>query len=245
MPSVTYRRWSPPASPIQVEFPDTLLTNLGRAEASGFLYGVRRGTQARITGLHKPAGEGQEKVGLFFSRIRGEVFLTETNLEQLNRQKKDLAVVVVGRRAGFFVREADGSIQSVGSHEEFSTSRARSLASTRQTRPLVRRRWLTAGLAGLALPLAALTVSPRREAPKTLEVHDIGGQLRVSWSPPQEALLIIQDGTRRVSVPVSVEQSTVTYVPREHEIEVNLLSPGNGSTGTQELRYTVLSKPER
>ncbi len=243
MPSVAYRRWSPPASPVQIEFPDALLADLGWAETSGLLYGVRKESKVRITTLHKPGGEGQEKIGLFFSRARGEVFLTETNLEQLNRQKKDLAVVVVGRRAGFFVRERDGSIQSVRSHQEFSTSRTPPVASARHTRPLVKRRWLAAGFAALALPLAALTVSPRRDAPKTLEVHDIGGQLRISWSPPQDALLTVQDGAQRISLPVSVEQSTVTYVPRGPEIDLNLLSPGD--TATQGLRYVLLSKPER
>jgi len=245
MPSAAYRRWCPPASPIPIEFPDALLSGLGRSETSGFLYGIRRETEARIAALHKPAGEGQEKIGLFFSRIRGEVFLTEENLEQLDRLKLDIALVVAGQRAGFFVRERDGSIQSVRSHEEFSISRARLRASAPRKRALPRRRLLAAGFAGLALPLAALTVSPRREAPKTLEVHDIGGQLRISWSPPQDALLTIQDGARRISLPVSMDQSTITYVPQASEINVNLLSAGNAQSGTQGLRYSAPSKPEQ
>jgi len=243
MPSAAHRRWCPPASPIPIEFPDALLSGLGRCETSGFLYGIRRETEARIAALHKPAGEGQEKIGLFFSRIRGEVFLTEADLEQMNRLKIDLALVVAGQRAGFFVRERDGSIQSVRSHEEFSISRARPRRSTPRTRPVARRRWLAAGFAGLALPLAALTVSPHRDAPKTLEVHDVGGQLRISWSPPQDALLSIQDGAQRISLPVSVDESSVTYVPRGPGIDVNLFSAGN--SGTQEMRYAVPFTPER
>ncbi len=245
MPSAAYRRWSPPASPIQIEFPDALLSNLGRVEASGFLYGARHGTRARLATLHKPVGEGQEKIGLFFSRIRGEVFLTEADLEQMNRLKIDLALVVVGRSAGFFVREPDGSIQSVRSHEEFSISRARPRRTTTRPRHLGRRRWLAAGFAGLALPLAALTVSPHRDSPKTLEVHDIGGQLRISWSPPQDGLLTIQDGARRTALSVSVDQSTATYIPQGSEIDVNLLSAGNADSRTQGLRYVAPSKPER
>ena len=62
-------------------------------------------------------------MGVFFSRIRGEVFLTETDLAFFNEHQSEVALVVAGDRAGFFVREADGSIQTVRSHEEFSIAR--------------------------------------------------------------------------------------------------------------------------
>ncbi len=108
------------ASPLSVEVPAELLLELGWAETSGILYGYRRGREVRVTAIAEPRGEEQEKVGVFFSRIRGEVFLTEADLAFFHQHSAELALVVAGKQAGFFVREANGSIQTVRSHEEFS-----------------------------------------------------------------------------------------------------------------------------
>lgn len=88
------------------------------------MYGSRHGKEVRVAALHTPfhSDEEQEKVGVYVSRIRGEVFLTEADLAVLNEHQAELALVVAGNRAGFFVREADGSIQTVRSHEEFWVS---------------------------------------------------------------------------------------------------------------------------
>jgi len=65
---------------------------------------------------------GLEKIGIFVRRAEGEVFLTEADLERFEGQRAAVALVVAGNRAGFFVRQADGSIQTIRSHEEFTFS---------------------------------------------------------------------------------------------------------------------------
>jgi hypothetical protein len=73
---------------------------------------------------------GLNPVGIFAARWRGEVFLTEEDilrletLEKVNHLNDNLAggaiaLVIAGVHAGFFVRELDGSMQTIQSHEEF------------------------------------------------------------------------------------------------------------------------------
>src|SRR5580658_2689279 len=124
MHSVDYRLWCPDASRFRVEFPAELVRGLKSAQASGVLYGSRRGRLIWVWDMGAASGEkrgseDREKVGVFVARIRGEVFLTETDLAFFHEQQSEIALVVAGDRAGFFVREADGSIQTVRSHEEF------------------------------------------------------------------------------------------------------------------------------
>ena len=62
--------------------------------------------------------------GHFICRARGEVFLTDDDLANLERHHGVLALVIAGGRAGFFVREPDGSVQAIRSHEEFRVADA-------------------------------------------------------------------------------------------------------------------------
>jgi hypothetical protein len=241
MHTVEYRIWGPKASPFCVEFPANLMRDLGIAEDSGALYGSRNGGEVRIAAIRTPQGEEEKKIGVFFSRIRGEVFLTETDLEFFNEHESEVALVVAGDRAGFFVREADGSIQTVRSHEEFSVaaqpldaSAADSFASTAIATPpgeprpaLQRMRTWAPGLAMLAaLPIAALAVFPQRvpPAPSALQVRETGGQLRISWKPGENAVLAIEDGGSKLAVPVYANHSSVTYAPRGPQVAVSLVT---------------------
>jgi hypothetical protein len=224
MRTIEYRRWSPLASPVCVEFPAELLLELGWADTSGILYGSRRGREVRVSALRAPSEEAPRKVGVFVSRIRGEVFLTEADLAFLNQQQAGLALVVAGKRAGFFVREPDGSIQTVRSHEEFTIGQGRPPLPGRREK----RSWAPAGLLALGvLPLAALAVLPQhaaREAPQSLDVHASGNQLHISWTPVPGAVLTVEDGGSRVSVPVYAEQSTATYAMQGTDVAVSLVS---------------------
>ena len=240
MRTIEYRRWAPPASPLIVEFPAELLLELGSAESSGILYGSRRGREVRVTALGAP-DEDPEKVGVFVSRIRGEVFLTEPDLAFLNQQQTGLALVVAGNRAGFFVREPGGAIQTVRSHEEFSIAetplaRAAPMAVTVQAGPAAggkprarAGRVSHAMLPLMALPvvgLAALVVLPQRaaQAPRGIQVQEAGRQLRISWAPVPAGVLTIDDGDGRVSIPVSANQSTATYAMRGPDVVISLTS---------------------
>jgi hypothetical protein len=233
MRTIEYRIWGPEASPLRVEFPVKLIQGLGVAETSGILYGLRHGRVIRILARALEQGnEEQVKVGVFVSRIRGEVFLTETDLASFRQHRSEVALVVAGGRAGFFVREADGSIQTVRSHEEFEVAPQCSgapnelLPSPKRTRAFA---WTAAPawLAMLAvLPIAALAVLPKRSAaaPLELQVRETAGQLRISWKPGQNAVLAIDDSGTRLSIPVYANQSSVTYAPRGSEVRVNLLT---------------------
>ena len=50
----------------------------------------------------------------------GEVFLTEKDLEFAEWNGADVALVLAAEQGGFFVREADGSILAIRSHQEFA-----------------------------------------------------------------------------------------------------------------------------
>lgn len=264
MRTIEYRRWAPLASPLSVEFPAELLLELGWADSSGVLYGSRRGRAVRVTALNVPLDEEQEKVGVFVSRIRGEVFLTEADLAFLNDQKAGLALVVAGHRAGFFVREAGGSIQTVRSHEEFGVSETGVRVPPPEPPVLLRpaatpwqkrwRQWVPAGrisratLPLLALPvvgLAALAVFPPHAAqtPRSIEVHETAHQLQISWEPAQNAVLTIDDGGAKISIPVHADQSTATYAMNGPEVEVSLSSV-DGSNRLRRVSTHWVRKPE-
>ena len=252
MQTVEYEIWGPEASPLRVEFPAELIRELGMEEASGVLYGSRHGREIRVFTAEAPENEEQEKVGVFVSRIRGEVFLTETDLAFFKQHQSEVALVVAGDRAGFFVCEADGSIQTVRSHEEFSIERPQMAAIPKES-PARTRVPALAGLVALAmLPIAALAVFPQRTghtgqpAPSALEVREIGGQLRISWKPGRNAVLAIDDGGRKLAIPVYANQSNVTYASRGSEVEVSLvtLDPANQPRRESAL-YIASTGPSR
>ena len=234
--------------------PSELLVELGWAESAGALYGSRHGREIRVAALRNPVGEEQEKLGVFVSRIRGEVFLTEADLAYLKEQETSLALVVAGKRAGFFVREPDGSIQTVRSHEEFPVAveppRRRLLPASAQTRKRIPAGAMAGFLTLAVLPLAALAVLPVRANSASqgflasdLEVHDVGSQLRISWVPVQNGVLTVKDGEKRVSIPVDASQSSVTYAMQGDEVDVSLLgTDAENRTRRQSVVY-LRAKP--
>ncbi len=97
---------------------------LGRnRNTTGRLFGMPIDGGFRIVAAHhhsansEPEPAGLEALGIFASRVRGEVFLTESDLERLCHLP--IALVVAGGRAGFFVREPDGSMLTILSYQEF------------------------------------------------------------------------------------------------------------------------------
>lgn len=231
MRSIEYLRWAPAKSALSVELPADLLLQLGWADCNGVLYGWKKGREVRIASLDTKTDEEQEKVGVFVSRIRGKVFLTESDLAFLAQAQVELALVVAGRRAGFFAPEPDGSIQTVRSHEEFLVGEERSPlpappkpSGSRQPQ----RKWIPA-VAFLGLPLAAFSVLPQRaaQASRILEIRHIGApedprQLLISWTPAENAVMTINDGGTLVSIPVHTDQSSLTYAPQSGKVAVTL-----------------------
>jgi hypothetical protein len=254
MRSVQYRRWCPPQSPLRIEFPSGLLSELqppaGSLENSGILYGLRRGREIRVLTAQPEPGEVLESVGVFVSRSRGEVFLTESNLGFFEREGAVVALVIAGGMAGFFVREADESIQTVRSHEEFPVSNppaspAPPPPSKPEANSAPNRASSLAGLLALiAIPIAALAylhpvIPAWPPAPISLQVReDNTNQLHVSWTVGRRGILQIVDGAERTTVTVPPDQSSATYARRGNEVEIALI-PMEGESGHRESAHFV------
>jgi hypothetical protein len=219
------RTWAPVESPFQVEYSPALLREVRMAgaviDAFGVLYGVRHGETIRLVSTRGRAG--LDPVGVFASRVRGHVFLTEEDLERFEKAEASVALVISGESGGFFVRDAAGSIETVRSYEEFSLTAAPALPvpSVPVVKPVIKtRRWHWAASA-LLLPL--LFFIPRKQpTPLALHLEEESGQLHISWNVPTEAKLTIIDGSHRSSVNITREQSSVTYARRTGDVTVGI-----------------------
>jgi hypothetical protein len=261
MRSVQYRRWSPPQSPVRIEFPADLLPELqpaaGSLENSGILYGLRRGREIRVLTARPEPGEVLDSVGVFVSRSRGEVFLTEANLGFFEREGVAVALVIAGNNAGFFVRESDDSIQTVRSHEEFPVSNHPASPEQKPAPPKPSAGqskwiWSAASLIALAaLPAAAFAylrpVFPQRPlAPFSMRVQEDHNQLHISWNPSGnpggnsggQAILQIVDGGERTAVMVPPDEFNATYARRTSEVQISLI-PLDGEAARRESVHFV------
>lgn len=234
---VRFRVWSPPGSPVRIEYSSDLLRQVhleaAQADASGTLFGMRVDGGFRVVAARANAREearendpllaGLEPLGFFAARARGEVFLTESDLERLDNRA--VALVVVGENAGFFVREADGSIQAIQSYEEFPAPRPAKAREPSPRKPGLRKPRLMpavlAACAGVALLSSAFLV-PRREAPIGLTIHAQDGQLRIAWNRASRGSLEIIDGADRSAISVSADLANVTYAPRTGDVRIEL-----------------------
>jgi hypothetical protein len=254
--SVPYRRWDPPQSDLEVEFPADLLYALipeaPAEEISGVLYGYRQGREIRVLSCSNPDGT-LGIVGVFASRSRGEVFLTEADFHRFEASKAPVALVIAGDKAGFFAWEADGTIQCIRSHEEFSLQPAAApptppaAAGAKPAVSMRRRFWpAAAAVVAAALPAAALAYLRPAPAPALLKVADERGQLHISWERGQRGNLEIDDAGRHVKIPVSAAQSSATFRRVGGEVEIRLnrertrfLGPPPDSTPVEKLRSQI------
>lgn len=205
----TVRVWAPPKSPLHIEYSTALLREVGSLiDAFGVLYGVRHGNTIRLVATRGRAG--LQPVGIFASRVRGHVFLTEADLERFEKAEASVALVISGENAGFFVRDASGSIQTVRSYQEFSLT----------VKPVVKKQnWYWAAL--LLLPL--LFFIPHKTQPAlALNLREDAGQLHIAWNVPTDAKLTIIDGAHRTSVAITREQSGATYARRTGDVTVQI-----------------------
>jgi hypothetical protein len=261
MVTVQYRRWCPPQSPLRIEFPPELLHDvrlssappvrglplrwiprLNRAvtQSGGLLFGVRQENEVRLLAAHaNKHPDGLDPVGIFVWRERGEVFLTDDDLANFEKHQGVLALVIAGGRAGFFVRESDGSVQAIRSHEEFKVADAASRPTAGETdvaselpSPASRGRlnlWkgVGASLAFLAVPAGAFAyLRPRLPSlPLSLTIREDAGQLVIGWNAGVLAnggRLEIQDGSERTILMLPADASSATYGRQGNDVEVRL-----------------------
>ncbi|MEK7403795.1 MAG: hypothetical protein AAB225_01680, partial [Acidobacteriota bacterium] len=158
---------------------------------------------------------GLEPVGWYHSHTRSEIFLSAPDLEIHDRffpEAWQIALVLrpaglQPARAGFFFREAGGSVRSQSSHREFMLEPvARPAAPTRaagveaieteapaaeepspRPEPSQRFRWLWITLLMCAVAAAAGVLVKtywlvEGEETLALQVTDVGGHLRIEWN---------------------------------------------------------------
>jgi hypothetical protein len=145
--------------------------------------------------------------------VRGEVFLTEEDLERFEKTEACVALVISGDTGGFFVRDETGSIETVQSYEEFSIH-----GSIAPIVTVKKRRWPWAACL-LLIPL--LFYRPHHPQ-LALTVREAGGQLRISWNLPITQTLTILDGGERTYVQVTPQQSTATYARRSGDVTIGI-----------------------
>ena len=226
MQTVQYRCWAPPQSSLRVEFSPDLLHEV-RRHATGLLYGLRHGNEIRVMSVARESHF--EPVGTFANRLRGAVFMTESDLERFEQAEAAVALVVAGKRGGFFMTNPDGSIQTIQSFEEFSLADAISPQASqgRKPAPSPKTRWALAMSACLALIVIPLVAAPLwKPRPKlALSVIEVAGQLRITWNPRAirgPATIDIMDGADSIVRPVNPAQTSLVYAPRTAKVEVRL-----------------------
>jgi len=238
---------------LRIEFRAELLDDVRRGSArpsrfhpeinqsSGLLFGLRQLDEVRI--LSSRGAAGLSPLGIFVCRARGEVFLTDDDLANFEQHKGLLALVVAGGRAGFFVREQDGSIQAIRSHEEFPVASlavppvAKNVAKKTKPHPRVERpipapgtwpAWkrIAACAAVLAVPAGAFAyLRPLLRLPIALALREEAGQLVIGWNAAalmDGSRLEIRDGSERTLLMLAAQTSGATYRPQGSDVEVRL-----------------------
>jgi hypothetical protein len=233
------RTWAPPESPFRIEYSPALLREVRIAGAGmdsfGVLYGIRHGQTVRLVATRGRAG--LDPLGIFASRVRGQVFLTEEDLERFDKTEACVALVLSSESGGFFVRDAAGSIETVRSYEEF-------YIDGRPVAMVKRRRWPWA-LSLALLPL--LYFIPRPPAPPiAVSLSEEAGQLRIALSAPTAETLTILDGAEKTSMAMT-GQSTITYARRSGDVTVKIgaaqarfVGPAFPPTEMEQVRASVI-----
>ena len=254
---------------MQIEYSTGLLRQVrlesAGVDACGTLFGVRDENHVRVLAarrnvdLKDPRLAGLVAIGSFAARARGEIFLTESDLIRFEGLDPagTVALVVAGNRAGFFVRQADGSMQTIRSYQEFAVSGSETQQKAVEPPSFVtlpsrthRWGWISLGcFALLAIPLMAgsyfLPLLPR--PPLGLAVREESGQLRIQWNPigaEQQARIEIIDSAERTTLPVTSALSSATYVRRTGDVEVRFdVSEKGFDTRREATHFVALAPP--
>jgi hypothetical protein len=222
-----YRVWEPPEASVRVEYSDEVLRETARHER-GVLYGTREGATLRVIAARReqPVRDSRisrlELLGTFAYRERGEIFLTEPDIQHLELTGGSIALLVAGTNAGFFVYEPDGAIQTIQSYREFSLLDRPPDAPVKAL-PDRRKLWISFAC---LIPLAFSVAHIPRARPIALNVHEDAHQLRITWNPGAfpTARLEIADGPERIWIPVSRNLASATYVPHSSDVRIRLIA---------------------
>jgi hypothetical protein len=282
MHTIQYRRWCPSQSPLGIEFPPELLHQVrlegaraataarlvrtrsrDRSEdhSSGVLLGVRQNQEIRVLAARStpdpddPQLAGMQPVGIFVCRARGEVFLTDRDLALFDTAQGLVALVVAGGQAGFFVREEDGSVQAIRSHEEFTVANVSTVPAPvlvpvqmRPTPPpkrLLRRAMAGGGFLCLPVAIFAYLQPGMPQPPLALAVREEAGQLIMNWDAvrTEPGRLEIIDGSERTLIHLAPAQTGVTFAHRTGDVEVRLAVGAREGSAHWEVDHYVARIP--
>jgi hypothetical protein len=222
-----FRVWSPRRAALRIEYSLNLLAALarrhreleGQDDTHGVLYGTRSAGIVRILAVRPVAG--LKALGVFAARVRGEVFLTEEDLERLETLENQtlqnpaaIALVIAGNTGGFFVREPDGSMQTIQSFQEFPIR----LSAPKTAGSM--KAWASLAIAAAALVIAALAWPSR---PFAIQEHDGQMQILLRGGLKPGARLEIVDGSARRSIPITPSLSSVVYTPSTHDVRISVV----------------------
>ncbi len=169
-----------------------------------------------------PVLQDLQPVGWFVSRSSGDISLNQADLEIYNGyfgEPWQVALILRpaatgAARAGFFAREANGSLRSASSYQEFDIMPLDGGSASHETSPFATLgqratwlRWVWAIPVVLAVILVGVFLRQRASAPSlqgfTLQLQDDGPRLQISWdrnSAPiraaSRAEMDIQDGSQ-------------------------------------------------
>ncbi len=275
MNSIQYRTWAPPESPIRIEYTAQLLREVRlestHGDAGGVLFGVRHGNELRVLAARSLVDErdprlaGLDPVGIFAARTRGEIFMTESDLERFEEFNGPgaVALVVSGARAGFFVRETGGSMLAIKSYLEFPMPEGppeTALVRTPQPKPepkpaeraniapsrFVTLTWIALGALSVFTIFIVLGSEWTTPAPLGLTVRGVQGQLRIAWNleaAARRGQLEIRDGARQIAIPISAMLTSATYTPNGGDVEVRLIVSDGGAQSRLETARFLVSGP--
>ena len=236
------RTWAAPESPFRIEYSPALLREMrissGGVDAFGVLYGVRHGDTIRLVSTRGRAG--LDPLGIFACRVRGQVFLTEEDLERFEKADACVAMVISGETGGFFVRDTHGSIEAVRSYQEFSIH-----GPPGRRREAAKLSCVALGrLPGAGAAVSSIPVTSIRRSRCILQ--EDAGQLRISWNAPTSETLTILDGGDRTSVAISPGQTTATYARRTGDVTVGIgtvqtrfVGPGRPPSEAEKMRNSI------
>jgi len=236
-------------------------------QSNGLLFGVRHEDEVRVltTRSHQSDStpEGLSPVGIFVCRARGEVFLTDDDLANFESHQGVLALVIAGGRAGFFVREPDGSVQAIRSHEEFRVADAASRPSVDTNAaaelPAPPRGWWPLRLAWKRVAACALFLAVPAGAfaylrpllphmPISLTIREEAGQLMIGWnaaSLAEGSRLEIQDGSERTILMLPPNASSATYGLQGDDVQVRLSTDTRMGGAHWEAARFIAKAPRR
>jgi hypothetical protein len=215
--------WAPLESSVRIQYERAFVHRLARRQEdddmTGVLYGTRTRNEVQVRST-KPRADLQP-VGVFSARPRGEVFLTEQDLVRLEALDSSSAIglAIAGCKGGFFVREPDGSMQTIQSYQEFPID----APAPTMKRSLAPRAWIPVGIAAGVSIVVAMTILAWPASAFTIQPQE--GQMRITLHriARSGAWLEITDGADRSSILITPELTSIVYAPRTSDVHVRLI----------------------